>query len=129
MGSPTRFGNMAAALKYFLDGTGSIWMNGNLVNKPASVFTSCSSMHGGHESTLLSMMLPLLHQGMLIAGLPFTEPALSETSSGGTPYGVSHYAGSNSDASLSEHEKTLCIAQGERMAQLALALRACELYS
>lgn len=123
MGSPTRFGNMAAAMKYFLDGTGAIWMNGNLVNKPASVFTSSSSMHGGQETTLVSMMLPLLHQGMVIAGLPYTEPSLSSTTTGGTPYGVSHYAGTNSDLELSEHEKALCLAQGKRMAILANSLK------
>lgn len=123
MGSPTRFGNMAAAMKYFLDGTGSIWMGGNLVNKPAAVFTSTSSMHGGQESTLLSMMLPLLHHGMVISGVPYTETALSETLTGGTPYGVSHLAGSRSDNPLSEHEKTLCLALGKRVASLAAALQ------
>lgn len=122
MGSPTRFGNMASALKYFLDGTGAIWMNGNLVNKPASVFTSCSSMHGGQESTLLSMMLPLLHHGMIISGIPYTEPALNETLTGGTPYGVSHYAGTKSDNPLSEHEKQLCLALGKRVAMLGSVL-------
>lgn len=124
LGSPTRFGNMAAAMKYFLDGTGALWMNGNLVNKPASVFTSCSSMHGGQESTLLSMMLPLLHHGMLLAGLPYTEPSLSATTTGGTPYGASHYAGSNSDNPISEHEASLCLAQGKRLATLATAMKA-----
>ena len=122
MGSPTRFGNMAAALKYFLDGTGALWMNGNLVDKPAAVFTSTSSMHGGQESTLLSMMLPLLHQGMIISGLPYTEAALGETITGGTPYGPSHLAGTNSDDPLSEHERQLCQAMGKRMSKLALAL-------
>lgn len=123
MGSPTRFGNMSAALKYFLDGTGSIWMNGQLVNKPAAVFTSCSSMHGGQESTLLSMMLPLLHQGMIISGIPYTEAALNETRTGGTPYGVSHYAGAQSDNPISEHEKQLCIALGKRVALLGSQLK------
>ena len=123
MGSPTRFGNMAAPLKHFLDGTGSIWMNGNLVNKPAAVFTSTSSMHGGQESTLLSMMLPLLHHGMIISGLPYTEAALAETQTGGTPYGVSHYAGAQSDNPLSEHEKALCLAAGKRVATLATSLQ------
>ena len=123
MGSPTRFGNMAAPLKYFLDGTGALWMNGNLINKPAAVFTSCSSMHGGHESTLLSMMLPLFHHGMVISGIPYTEPALGETSTGGTPYGASHLAGTNSDKALSEHEKQLCLALGKRLSMLASALK------
>jgi NAD(P)H dehydrogenase (quinone) len=123
MGSPTRFGNMAAPLKYFLDGTGSLWMNGHLVGKPAAVFTSTSSMHGGQESTLLSMMLPLFHQGMILAGLPYTESALSETRSGGTPYGISHLAGSRSDLPVSDHEKQLCHAMGKRIASLASALK------
>lgn len=123
MGSPTRFGNMASALKYFLDGTGAIWMNGNLVDKPAAVFTSSSSIHGGQESTLLSMMLPLLHQGMVISGIPYTEAALAETSTGGTPYGASHVAGANSDNRISTHEKQLCLALGKRVAMLATALK------
>ena len=123
MGSPTRFGNMASSLKYFLDGTGAIWMNGNLVDKPAAVFTSCSSMHGGQESTLLSMMLPLLHHGMVISGIPYTESSLSETLTGGTPYGASHLAGTNSNNPLSEHEKELCLALGKRVAKLAVALK------
>lgn len=122
LGSPTRFGNMAAALKYFLDGTGSVWMNGNLVGKPATVFTSASSMHGGQESTLLTMMLPLLHQGMVISGLPYSEPALGQTVTGGTPYGVSHFAGAKSDLSISEHEKQLCLAAGRRLCELASKL-------
>ncbi len=119
MGSPVRFGNMAAALKYFLDGTSNLWLTGALVNKPAAVFTSSSSLHGGQESTLLSMMLPLLHHGMVLAGLPYTEPGLMNTSSGGTPYGVSHFAGKNSDPTLSEDEISLCRAQGKRVALLA----------
>jgi len=115
MGSPTRFGNMAAPLKYFLDGTAGLWMNGNLIDKPAGVFTSTSSMHGGQESTLLSMMIPLLHQGMLIGGIPYSEPSLHSTTTGGTPYGASHM---QSDE-LSSDEKNLCRAQGKRIAQLA----------
>ena len=123
LGSPTRFGNMAAPLKYFLDGMGSIWMNGDLVGKPAAVFTSTSSMHGGQESTLLSMMLPLLHQGMLISGIPYTEPSLNSTTTGGTPYGVSHYAGNKSDLPISEDEKILSIALGKRIATIAAKLK------
>lgn len=121
LGSPTRFGNMAAPLKYFLDGTSSLWMNGALSGKPASAFTSTGSLHGGQESTLLSMMLPLLHHGMIIAGLPYSQEALSQTHSGGTPYGPSHWAREQSDG-LSEHEITLCQAQGKRLAELALKL-------
>ncbi len=123
LGSPTRFGNMAAPLKYFLDSTGSLWMNGNLAGKPAAVFTSTASMHGGQEATLLSMMLPLLHHGMIVAGLPYTEPALGETRTGGTPYGISHLAGSRSDLPISDHEKQLCHAMGKRMVTLASALK------
>ncbi len=122
LGSPTRFGNMAAALKYFLDGTASEWMNGDLIGKPAAVFTSTSSMHGGQESTLLSMMLPLLHHGMLICGLPYSESALHHTQSGGTPYGASHTAGSKSNLPLTEDEINLCKALGKRVAQTALKL-------
>jgi NAD(P)H dehydrogenase (quinone) len=122
LGSPTRFGNMAAALKYFLDGTGALWATGALVNKPAAVFTSTSSMHGGQESTLLSMSLPLLHHGMLICGLPYSEPALMRTQSGGTPYGASHLAGASSDLPLSEDESILCLALGKRLGTLALQL-------
>ncbi|HXG27326.1 MAG TPA: NAD(P)H:quinone oxidoreductase [Nevskiales bacterium] len=124
LGSPTRFGNMAAPLKYFLDSTGALWLSGALVGKPAAVFTSTSSMHGGQETTLLSMMLPLLHHGMLIVGLPYTETALIKTRSGGTPYGPSHLAGSDSKLPLSEHEKTLCEALGRRLAEIALRLQA-----
>ncbi|SCK15294.1 NAD(P)H:quinone oxidoreductase [Vogesella sp. LIG4] len=123
LGSPTRFGNMAASLKYFLDGTAAEWMQGTLAGKPACVFTSSSSQHGGQESTLLSMMIPLLHHGMLIMGLPFTEPALSHTRSGGTPYGPSHVAGSQ-HAPISEDEKKLAIAQGKRLAEAAKRLAA-----
>jgi NAD(P)H dehydrogenase (quinone) len=118
MGSPTRFGNMAAPLKYFVDGTAGLWMNGNLIDKPAGVFTSTSSMHGGQESTLLSMMIPLLHQGMLISGIPYSEQSLHSTTSGGTPYGASHI---QSDE-LSTDEKNLCQAQGKRIARLARQL-------
>jgi NAD(P)H dehydrogenase (quinone) len=125
LGSPTRFGNMAAALKYFLDGTTPQWLSGALAGKPASVFTSTGSLHGGQESTLLSMMLPLLHHGMLIVGLPYTESALMSTTSGGTPYGASHVAGvsgGNNPTPLSSDEKTLAHALGARLARAALAL-------
>jgi NAD(P)H dehydrogenase (quinone) len=121
LGSPTHFGNMAAPLKYFIDSTSEIWFSGALSGKPAGVFTSTGSMHGGQESTLLSMMLPLLHQGMLIVGLPSTEHALRETTSGGTPYGPSHV--SMNDSRLSDHEKTLCKALGARLAQTAFRLK------
>lgn len=117
LGSPTRFGNMAAAMKYFLDGTAGLWASGALSGKPACVFTSTSSMHGGQESTLLTMMLPLLHHGMLITGIPYTEAGLHTTQTGGTPYGASHLA-ANGNASLSEHERALAIAQGLRLGQL-----------
>ncbi len=123
LGSPTRFGNMAAPLKYFLDSTGSLWLSGAMAGKPAAVFTSTASLHGGQESTLLSMMLPLLHQGMVLVGLPYTEAALSETHSGGTPYGPSHWAGGTGERALSEPEKQLCQALGRRVAQIALRLR------
>lgn len=122
LGSPTRFGNMAAALKYFLDNTGALWASGALVNKPAAVFTSTSSLHGGQEATLLSMSIPLLHHGMLICGLPYSEPALMRTRSGGTPYGASHLAGVDSDLDLTDDEQALCIAQGKRLAQIALKM-------
>ena len=118
LGSPTRFGNMAAPLKYFIDGTAGLWMNGSLVDKPAGVFTSTSSLHGGQESTLLSMMLPLLHQGMVCVGVPYAEPALSNSTTGGTPYGASHVAA----PSLSEDEINICRAQGKRIAQLTTKL-------
>jgi len=121
LGSPTHFGNMAAPLKYFIDSTTELWFSGALSGKPAGVFTSTGSMHGGQESTLLSMMLPLLHHGMLIMGLPGTEHALHETASGGTPYGPSHV--SNTHAHLSDHEKTLCKALGARLAKTALRLK------
>jgi NAD(P)H dehydrogenase (quinone) len=122
LGSPTRFGNMAAPLKYFLDGTSGLWLQGALVGKPAAVFTSTSSMHGGQESTLLSMMLPLMHHGMLILGLPYSQPELANTSSGGTPYGASHVAGPMSDRPITEEERKLCIALGKRLAETALKL-------
>lgn len=117
LGSPTHFGNMAAPLKYFIDSTTALWFSGALINKPASVFTSTNSLHGGQESTLLSMMLPLLHHGMVISGIPYTEHALRETSSGGTPYGASHW--SSQPNGLSDAEKTLCQALGTRLATLA----------
>lgn len=123
MGSPTRFGNMAAPLKFFLDGTASLWLSGALAGKPACVFTSTGSMHGGQETTLVTMMLPLLHHGMLIVGLPYTEPVVSSTMSGGGPYGASHVAGVADDRPVSDAERTLCIAQGKRLAQAALKLR------
>jgi len=122
LGSPTRFGNMAAPLKYFLDGTSSLWLTGGLVDKPAGVFTSTASLHGGQESTLLSMLLPLLHHGMLICGLPYSESALLETRGGGTPYGASHHAGADGKRALDEHEITLCRSLGQRLAQLAQRL-------
>ncbi len=122
LGSPTRFGNMAVPLKHFLDGTSLLWQSGALAGKPACVFTSTSSLHGGQETTLLSMMLPLLHHGMLVMGLPYTETALYATRSGGTPYGASHFAGLADDQPLTEAERTLCIAQGRRLAEIALKL-------
>lgn len=122
LGSPGRFGNMAAALKYFLEKTSSQWLSGSLVGKPAGVFTSTSSLHGGQESTLLSMMLPLLHHGMLISGLPYTESELLTTSTGGTPYGPTHVSGEKSDLPLSVEEKALCLALGKRLAKLSTVL-------
>ena len=122
LGSPTRFGNMAAPLKYFLDGTSSIWLSGELINKPACVFSSSASMHGGQESTLLTMMLPLIHQGMVIMGIPYSEPALSSTSTGGTPYGLTHVAGAANDMPISDDEIALAKSLGERLARLALRL-------
>lgn len=119
LGSPGRFGNMAAPLKYFLEKTSSLWLSGTLTGKPAGVFTSTSSLHGGQESTLLSMMLPLLHHGMVISGLPYAEADLISTHSGGTPYGPSHVSGSDSSRPLTEEEKRLCNALGKRLAQLA----------
>ncbi|GAB2566633.1 NAD(P)H:quinone oxidoreductase [Dyella jejuensis] len=124
LGSPTRFGNMAAPLKFFLDSTGAEWASGALVGKPAAVFTTTSTMHGGQESTLLSMALPLLHHGMLLLGIPYTEPALSNTLSGGTPYGASHVAGTKGENSISEHERELARALGRRLADTARKLAA-----
>jgi NAD(P)H dehydrogenase (quinone) len=122
LGSPTRFGNMAAPLKYFLDGTSSFWLPGTLAGKPACVFTSTASMHGGQETTLVSMMLPLLHHGMLLVGTPYTQAELNATRTGGTPYGPSHFAGVADDQPVTEHERALCIAQGKRIAEIALKL-------
>jgi NAD(P)H dehydrogenase (quinone) len=122
LGSPTRFGNMAAPMKYFWDGTAELWLRGTLSGKPAAVFSSSSSLHGGQETTLVSMMMPLLHHGMLIVGLPYTEPGLMATASGGTPYGASHVAGAASDRAVDETEKALCIALGRRLAGVAKQL-------
>jgi NAD(P)H dehydrogenase (quinone) len=122
LGSPTRFGNMAAPLKYFLDGTSSHWLSGALTGKPAGVFTSASSPHGGHESTLLSMMLPLFHHGMLLAGIPYSEPGLLYTTGGGTPYGPSHTAGLDNQRAVDDEERRLCRALGKRIAEIARAL-------
>lgn len=124
LGSPTRFGNMAAPLKYFLDTTGALWAKGTLVGKPAAVFTSTASLHGGQETTLTSMMLPLLHHGMLIVGLPYTLAEVNNTASGGTPYGASHWAGAADDKPLTDAERTLCIALGKRLAETALKMAA-----
>ncbi len=123
LGSPTRFGNMAAPLKYFFDNSSGLWMKGALSGKPAGVFTSTGSMHGGQETTLLSMMLPLLHHGMLISGLPYSEPDLAQTRDGGTPYGPSHVAGIDGKLPLTQVEKNLCQALGRRLAHLAKALK------
>ena len=123
LGSPTRFGNMAAPLKHFLDGTSALWLSGALTNKPAAVFTSTQTMHGGQESTLLSMMLPLLHHGMYLVGLPYTESGLTDTRGGGTPYGASHVASASGQATLSEHERALALALGSRVAALAAQLK------
>ena len=122
LGSPTRFGNMAAPLKYFLDGTSNLWLTGALVGKPAGVFTSTASLHGGQETTLLSMLLPLMHHGMLVTGLPYSESALLQTTAGGTPYGPSHHAGADGKRGLDEHEIALCRALGQRLASIALKL-------
>lgn len=124
LGSPTRFGNMAASLKYFLDGSGGEWLSGTLAGKPACVFTSTGSLHGGQESTLLSMMLPLLHHGMLVLGLPYTESALMTTASGGSPYGATHWSGVNGEQPISDDTRTLAIALGKRLAQTARKLGA-----
>lgn len=122
MGSPTRFGNMAAPLKHFLDTTGAEWASGALSGKPAAVFTASSTMHGGQESTLLTMMVPLLHHGMLLVGIPYTEPALTSTTTGGTPYGASHVAGPRGENPISEHERDLSRALGKRLADIARRL-------
>ncbi|MFZ0105870.1 MAG: NAD(P)H:quinone oxidoreductase [Thiobacillus sp.] len=123
LGSPTRFGNMAAALKHFIDTSGALWAKGALVGKPAAVFTSTASLHGGQETTLTSMMLPLLHHGMLVLGLPYTLAEVNHTASGGTPYGASHWAGPADDKPLSDDERALCIALGKRLAETALKLK------
>ena len=123
LGSPTRFGNMAAPLKYFIDNSSDIWGSGDLIGKPATVFTSTSSLHGGQESTLLSMMLPLLHHGMMILGIPYSESGLNTTTGGGTPYGASHVAGIHNDQKLSAEEKQLCHALGKRLADTVQALQ------
>jgi NAD(P)H dehydrogenase (quinone) len=123
VGSPTRFGSMAAPLKYFIDSTGSLWVSGALVDKPVGVFTSTSTLHGGQESTLLSLALPFLHHGMVYCGLPFTEAALGSTRGGGTPYGASHHAGTDGNNAVTVDEESLCIAQGKRIADLAWRLR------
>jgi len=123
LGSPTRFGNMAAPLKYFIDGTSKLWLQGALVDKPAAAFTSTSSLHGGQEATLLSMMLPLLHHGMVYVGIPYSEPGLTKTNAGGTPYGASHWAGTTNTNPLAEQETALCLALGQRVARLASKLK------
>lgn len=122
LGSPTRFGNMAAPMKYFLDGTTSLWLKGALIGKPAAVFTSSGSMHGGNETTLLTMMLPLMHHGMLMLGVPYSEPSLGNTTTGGPPYGASHIGGAMDDKPLSDDEKKICLALGKRLAETALKL-------
>jgi NAD(P)H dehydrogenase (quinone) len=122
LGSPTRYGNMAAPLKYFIDSTTPLWLNGSLIGKPAVVFTSSGSLHGGNETTLITMLLPLLHHGMTILGLPYSEPALASTRTGGTPYGASHIGGAMDDQPLSEDERQLCLALGKRLAETALKL-------
>jgi NAD(P)H dehydrogenase (quinone) len=123
LGSPTRFGNMAAPMKYFLDGSTSLWLKGALIGKPAAVFTSTGSMHGGNETTLLTMMIPLMHHGMLLVGLPYSEPQLGTTTSGGTPYGASHIGGARDDLPITADEKKLCLALGKRLAETALKLQ------
>jgi len=124
LGSPTRFGNMAAPLKYFIDGLGAEWTRGTLAGKPAAVFTSTATMHGGQEATLMSMMLPLLHHGMLIVGLPYTQPELNSTRSGGTPYGATHVSGTANDRPVSDEETKLAFALGKRLATIAGKLAA-----
>lgn len=123
LGSPTRFGNMAAPLKHFLDGTGDLWLSGALSGKPAGAFTSTGSLHGGQETTLLTMMIPLLHHGMVLCGVPYSEKALSVTTGGGTPYGPSHWAGTGQQKALDDSEKAICQSFGQRLASLALKLR------
>lgn len=123
LGSPTRFGNMAAPMKYFIDGLSALWLSGNLAGKPGAVFSSTASLHGGQETTLLSMMLPLLHHGMMIVGLPYTETDLLTTRSGGTPYGPTHVAGDESKNPLTDEEQRLCVALGRRVAAVALKLQ------
>ena len=123
LGSPTHFGNMAASLKHFIDGSGSLWMSGDLIGKPAAVFTATASMHGGHESTLISMMLPLLHHGMVIVGLPYSEQALHQTQTGGSPYGASRLTSNDDNRQLSDDEKALCMALGKRVAETAAKLQ------
>ena len=122
LGSPTRFGNMAAPLKYFLDGTGGLWLKGTLAGKPAAVFTSTATQHGGQETTLLSMLIPLLHHGMVVVGVPYTTPELISTGSGGTPYGASHVSGMDGERPMTEDERRLCFALGKRLAEVALRL-------
>jgi NAD(P)H dehydrogenase (quinone) len=122
LGSPTRFGNMAAPMKYFIDTTSSLWLSGSLVNKPATVFSSTASLHGGQESTLLSMMLPLFHLGFVLVGVPYTVPELNNTRTGGTPYGTTHFTGADGKNPISEEEQRLCFAQGQRVAKLASIL-------
>ena len=124
VGSPTRFGNMAAPMKHFWDSTGALWLKGVLAGKPAAVFTSTASLHGGQETTLVSMMLPLLHHGMLIVGLPYTEPELISTRGGGSPYGATHHAGGAGEIAITEHERKLCLALGRRLAEVAVKLAA-----
>lgn len=122
IGSPTRFGNMAAALKYFIDGTGGIWASGDLIDKPVATFTSSSTLHGGQETTQLTMAIPLLHHGMIYCGIPYSEPSLNTTTTGGTPYGASHVAGADNKNGISDDESALCLALGKRMAGLAVKL-------
>jgi NAD(P)H dehydrogenase (quinone) len=123
LGSPTRFGNMAAPMKHFIDTTSRLWLSGSLVNKPACVFSSTASLHGGQETTLISMMLPLLHLGFVVAGIPYTEADLNNTTTGGTPYGATHYTGPDGKKPVSEEEQRLCFAMGKRVAELAVKLK------
>lgn len=123
LGSPTRFGNMAAPMKYFLDTTSSLWLSGSLVDKPAAVFSSTASLHGGQETTLTSMMIPLFHLGFVLMGIPYTEPDLNTTTTGGTPYGASHFAGTDGKNPVNEEEQRLCFALGKRLAEIAVKLR------